>query len=147
MKILAVDPGEKRLGLAACDELQLTTRFLPVFPRKSLQEVVRKLISLVSEEGFQIVLIGHPLHMDGRAGSQAQRSKELQQLLEKQLKKEGHRCEVLLWDERLTSFEAEQRLKDKGIPKGKAKDFLDSVAAEVLLEDYLRTLQSSRRGG
>ena len=140
MKILAIDPGAKRVGLAACDELGLTTRLLPVLQTSSTSETIRQLKDIIANEGFLKILIGLPINMDGSEGPAAKRSRDLALALERALKDEKFAGEILLHDERLTSYEAEQRLREKGIAKAKAKDFLDSIAAEVLLEDYLRSL-------
>ncbi len=137
MKILAIDPGGKRVGLAASDALHLTTRLLPVLQVKKLKSSVPELVSLIAKEEFAKVVVGLPLNMDGSEGAAAKGARELAATLIAALKKKKLECEVELWDERLTTFEAEQRARQQGVAKAKAKAFLDSVAAEVLLEDYL----------
>ncbi|MCC6272821.1 MAG: Holliday junction resolvase RuvX [Deltaproteobacteria bacterium] len=137
MKILAIDPGKKRIGLAASDALHLTTRLLPVLEVSGLGESLRELAKLIAAEEFQKVVIGLPLNMDGSEGEAARAAKAMAERLRGELAAKGIACEVELWDERLTSFEAEQRTRQQGVAKAKAKAFLDSVAAEVLLEDYL----------
>lgn len=137
MKILAIDPGGKRIGLAATDALHLTTRLLPVLQVKNLGASLPELVSLIIKEEFEKVVVGLPLNMDGSEGAAAKAAKALAQKLGEALKKKKVDCLVELWDERLTSFEAEQRTRQQGVAKAKAKAFLDSVAAEVLLEDYL----------
>ncbi len=139
MKILAVDPGTRRIGLAACDELEWTTRLLPALQIASGSSWLKSIATLVATESFELVLLGLPLNMDGSSGKGAKRSQEMAQTLQKELNRQSLDCEVRLWDERLTTFEAEARLRDKGIPKGKAKQSLDSIAAQVLLEDFLRS--------
>jgi putative Holliday junction resolvase len=138
VKILAVDPGTKRMGLAACDELELTTRLLPVLnlhPSRWLQELSR----IVLEEGFAKILWGLPLNMDDSEGEAAARSRRMAGQLVRSLKSQGWQGELTLWDERLTSFAAEERLREQGIVKAKGKKFLDSLAAQILLEDFLRS--------
>lgn len=137
MKILAIDPGKKRIGLAASDALHLTTRLLPVLEVSGLGESLRELAKLIAAEEFQKVVIGLPLNMDGSEGEPARAAKAMAERLRQELAAKQIACEVELWDERLTSFEAEQRTRQQGVAKAKAKAFLDSVAAEVLLEDYL----------
>ncbi|HKX13378.1 MAG TPA: Holliday junction resolvase RuvX [bacterium] len=137
MKILAIDPGGKRVGLAASDALHLTTRLLPVLQVKKLKSSLPELVKLIAQEEFAKVVVGLPLNMDGSEGAAAKAAKELAAGLSQALKKKKLSCEVELWDERLTTFEAEQRTRQQGVAKAKAKAFLDSVAAEVLLEDYL----------
>lgn len=138
LKTLAVDPGLKRVGLAACDEFGLTTRPLSQLAFRGLPELLLELEEIIRAEKFVKVLIGLPLHLDGQKSEAAKRSQKLAERLQHKLKQENLECEVVLWDERLTSFEAEQRLRDRGKSKAKAKGELDSLAAQVLLEDYLR---------
>jgi len=137
MKFLAVDPGTQRVGMAACDDLEITTRLLPVLPFKDTPTLVRSLGNLIEKEEYGGVVLGLPLNMDGSQGKAFRRSHSLAEALKRELRRRDLSCEIFLWDERLTTFEAETRLREKGIPKAKAKEFLDSLAAEVLLEDYL----------
>ena len=138
MKILAIDPGAKKVGLASCDSLGLTTQGRGVLVFSKTPKLVQDLLALIEKEEFSKVLVGHPLNMDGSAGAAAKRSESLRKQLERACQGAGLSCEIILWDERLTSFEAEQRLRDQGISKKKGKDQVDSLAAQVLLEDYLR---------
>lgn len=137
MKILAIDPGTKRIGLAASDALHLTTRLLPVLQVSGLGRSVQEIARLIKEEEFQKVVVGLPLNMDGSEGKAAIAARDLVKRLQKEFQSKKISCEVEVWDERLTSFEAEQRVRQQGVAKAKAKAFLDSLAAEVLLEDYL----------
>jgi len=145
MKILAVDPGSKRIGLAATDSLHLTTRLLPVLKVSNLARCLDKLVSLIAEEDFDQVVIGFPLNMDGSEGAVAKGARKLAESLGNELRRRKVACGVALWDERLTSFEAEQRLRQHGVAKAKAKAFLDSIAAEVLLEDYLSAQPNAKK--
>jgi len=145
MKILAIDPGGKRIGLAASDALHLTTRLLPVLQVSALGNSLRALAELVAQEGFEKVIVGLPLNMDGSEGKAAKAARDLAEKLRKETAKRKLTCEIELWDERLTSFEAEQRTRQQGVAKAKAKAFLDSVAAEVLLEDYLASHPAKKK--
>jgi len=145
MKILAIDPGGRRVGLAASDALHLTTRLLPVLQVKKLKSSVPELVTLIGKEEFGKVIIGLPLNMDGSEGAAAKEARVLAEALIQALKKKKLSCEVELWDERLTTFEAEQRARQQGVSKAKAKAFLDSVAAEVLLEDYLASHPKAKK--
>lgn len=139
VKILAVDPGHKRIGLAACDELELSTRLLPVMEISKHPQWPKDLAQLVLEEEFAQVLWGLPLNMDGSEGEAAERSRKMAGQVERELQRRNWSGGWTLWDERLTSFAAEDELRQRGIPKAKAKNFLDSLAAQVLLEDFLRS--------
>jgi putative Holliday junction resolvase len=145
MKILAVDPGVKRMGLAACDALQLTTRRLPVLHLTKSASWVQDLARLILEEEFAMVLWGLPLNMDGSDGPAAARSREHAAQLQRELQNRAWAGELKLWDERLTSYAAEQKLREQGIAKAKGKEFLDSLAAQILLEDFLKTCPGSPR--
>ncbi|MDX1387075.1 MAG: Holliday junction resolvase RuvX, partial [bacterium] len=114
-----------------------TTRRLPALVYKNQKHLVGILVDQVEHEAYGIMLIGHPLNMDGSAGTAARRSEKLCESLEAVLKRRGIPAQVLLWDERLTSFEAQTRLRQRGVSLRKGRDALDSLAAEVLLEDYL----------
>ncbi len=138
MKVLAIDPGKKRIGLAACDELEITTRLLPQLQVASWGKLLKQLVDMIRDQGFQEVVVGLPLDMSGQAGQAAESARRLADALEKQLASGQAVCRVVLWDERLTTFEAEQRLRDRGVARGKARHQLDSLAAQVLLEDYLQ---------
>ncbi len=145
MKILAIDPGGKRIGLAASDSLHLTTRLLPVLQVSALGKSLRELAELIAREEFEKVVVGLPLNMDGSEGKAAKEARSLADKLRSETKKRKLDCEIELWDERLTSFEAEQRARQHGVAKAKAKAFLDSVAAEVLLEDYLASHPAKKK--
>jgi putative Holliday junction resolvase len=139
VKILAVDPGSKRVGLAACDELELTTRLIPVLHLPKQPRWLQDLVQLILQEEFEKVLWGLPLRMDGSEGDAAGRSRRIAGQVERELRSRGWTGELTLWDERLTSHAAEGQLRERGIPKIKGKDFLDSLAAQILLEDFLRS--------
>lgn len=139
MKILAVDFGRKRTGLAACDELGITTRLLPVLRQDSPERTLESLSVLIRQEQFPKVLWGLPLNMDGSEGPAARASRKMAEALKEKLNRLGWGGELELWDERLTTFAAEQKLREKGISKLKGKKHLDSLSAQVLLEDYLRS--------
>jgi putative Holliday junction resolvase len=145
VKILAVDPGEKRVGLAACDELQLTTRRIPVLHLSKQPQWIQALAQLILVEEFVKVLWGLPLNMDGSEGKAATRSRRQAGQLERELQKQGWTGELTLWDERLTSYAAEEHLRERGIPKAVGKDFLDSLAAQILLEDFLKSCLRTQR--
>jgi putative Holliday junction resolvase len=140
MKVLAIDPGLKRVGRAACDEFGWTTRRLPALIYKNQKNLVGLLVDEVAREGYQSLLIGHPLNMDGSVGEAARRSEKLCEALKDELRRRSLEVEILLWDERLSSFEAKTRLRQRGVSLRKGREALDSMAAEVLLQDYLGSI-------
>ena len=128
-RILAIDPGTKRTGLALSDELGITAQGLETYtgPWKELVEHVG---SLAGEYGIMAVVIGLPLSMSGEELENAKYSRELASAIEKTLG-----IEVVLRDERMTSLEVERVMKQEGRIK-KAGD-IDKLSAVLLLMSYL----------
>lgn len=133
MKILAVDYGEARTGLASCDPDEiLVTPITPQIEEKSLNKAVAKVCEKALEIGASRILLGLPLNMDGTEGPRAKKSRKIQAMLEA-----GSGLPVVLWDERRTTVSAAAILADNATFGKKRKERLDSVSAAVLLESYL----------
>ncbi len=130
MRYLAIDYGTKRTGLAVCDAGETIASPLAVVQgRKNLIERIKRVI--VSEE-IGAVVLGLPLNMDGSEGPQA----KLVRAFAKELA--GHiSIPIHLQDERLSSFEAEQKLQDIGLSRGKRRERLDALAAADILQTFL----------
>jgi putative holliday junction resolvase len=131
-RILAVDYGRKRIGLAVSDELQLTAQPLKTLARKNRAEDFRRLREICREQGVARIIVGHPLHMTGEPGEMAEETARFAARLKKELG-----IEVELLDERLTSWEAEQTAGGKRSLRARASAPLDDVAAAILLREYL----------
>ena len=136
--MLALDLGKRRIGLAVSDELGLTAQGLETLQRTNIREDVSRLAELVREYGVGEIVLGKPLHMDGREGRQVEWVKDFAERLRGKLA-----VPVRLWDERLTTVEAERMLKTSGISIRKRALAVDRVAAVLLLESYL----GARGGG
>lgn len=132
MRILALDVGDRTVGVAGCDELGLTTSGLYTLRRKSLKADLDRLARTILERDVSRVVVGLPLSMDGTEGEQARRARAFARAL-------GARAHVpvLLWDERLSTFEAESILRASSVHWRKRKNLVDQVAAEVILRSYL----------
>jgi len=131
-RILGIDPGEKRIGLALSDPLGLTAQGLPTLQIKSPADAAEK-ISLVAREREVVkIIIGLPLNMDGTKGDQAERAYHLGSLLEELLG-----LPIIFRDERLTSRQAELVLLEADMRRSKRKDHLDRLAAQIILQSYL----------
>ncbi|MGO9591110.1 MAG: Holliday junction resolvase RuvX [Candidatus Acidiferrales bacterium] len=139
-RILALDYGRKRIGLAVSDELRLTAQPLKTLARKNRAEDVRRLREICREQGVARIIVGHPVHMTGEAGPMAEEAARFAARLKKELG-----IEVELLDERLTSWEAEQTVAGTRSPRGRDRAALDDVAAAILLREYLDR-QSPARG-
>lgn len=140
-RILALDLGKRRIGLALSDELRLTAQGIETLVRTNLREDLGRLTSLAAGQGVTLIVIGNPRHMDGREGAQSAWVREFAEKLES---RSG--TTVRLWDERLTTVEAERVLRQSGISREKRGAAVDRLAAVILLESYLGSISSSHQG-
>jgi putative holliday junction resolvase len=132
-RILAIDYGRKRIGLAISDELNLTAQPLMTLARTNRRNDFRRLREVCREREIARIIVGHPVHITGEAGSMADEAARFAERLKKETG-----IEVELLDERLTSWEAEQTVgKTRSSSRRKRREPLDDVAAAVLLRDYL----------
>lgn len=131
-RILALDLGKRRIGLAVSDELAVTAQGLETILRTNLRSDLDRLASLAAERGVSLFLLGYPLHLSGREGRQAEWVKDFAARL---TQRTG--LPVRLWDERLTTVEAQRVLRESGISSAKRARAVDRLAAVILLESYL----------
>lgn len=136
-KLMALDVGLARIGVAVCDPLQLAARPLTVFSRKSRQEDFALLARLVQQEEVQAILCGLPLNMDGSEGPQAQIVRRWARRLHQALHQALHpkmAPPLLFWDERLSTYMARATQ-----PPQSRRTADDARAAAVILQSYLDT--------
>ncbi len=136
-RILALDPGSKRIGVALSDELGWTAQPLETYERRSVAEDVTHIQQLVRQHHVRRVVMGLPVRMDGRAGPEAESVRLFLETLERALD-----VPVIAWDERLTSKAAEKMLIDADVSRKKRKGAVDRIAAAILLQSYLQSLSS-----
>jgi putative holliday junction resolvase len=139
-RLLALDIGEKRVGVAVCDEMQTLASPLSVLERRSRAEDLARLGRLAVEQGVVGLVAGHPLNADGSAGPQAQQAARYAARVAASLD-----LPLLLWDEYGSSQEAAARLAHA--PRRRRQSALDAEAAAVILQDYLDTRPSSQGTG
>ena len=133
MKILAVDYGDSRTGLATCDRTEfLTTAITPQITLKARNKVAARVCEVAKEIEAEMILIGLPLNMDGTEGERAAKSRKLAKTVEL-----WSDLPVRMWDERQTTCAAADLLDESGTYGSRRKEILDSVSATVILEDYL----------
>jgi putative Holliday junction resolvase len=130
MRYLAIDYGEKRTGLAICDANE--TIVTPLAVIRGQKELLKKIADIVSKECVEAVVIGLPLNMDGSEGSQAKLVLKFAEQLREHLDVPVH-----FQDERLSSFDAEQKLAPAELTRSKKRKRLDAVAAASILEAFL----------
>ncbi|MBI4462993.1 MAG: Holliday junction resolvase RuvX [Acidobacteria bacterium] len=131
-RILAIDLGTKNVGLAVSDPLGLTAQPLPTLRRSNRRADLARLREVVEALGVTRVVVGHPLHLKGFAGARAQEAERFADGLRAELD-----LPVELFDERLTTLEAERHLRASGARPEKRKEAIDQVAAMLILQAYL----------
>jgi putative holliday junction resolvase len=142
LRVLAIDYGTNSVGLAICDELQLTTRPLTTIRRKPGRrlDLSQEIQHYVEEYEIGTLVVGLPLNMDGTRGEATRRVERFIATLQPLLT-----IPVYTVDERLTSREADERLRTAGMSDRERRKMSDEYAAVVILEDYLAQ-ESCRRG-
>lgn len=136
-RILALDVGKKRIGLALSDELGLTAQGLKTLEREGRRDDIETLRKLAVESRVELFLIGDPIHMSGAPSRQGEYTREFARELEY---KTG--LPVKFWDERWTSREAERTLRGSGIAHGERKPAIDRLSAVILLQSYLDSAEA-----
>jgi putative Holliday junction resolvase len=134
-RILALDLGKKRIGLAISDPLGLTAQGLPNLLRTNKRTDLAALRQLTEEREVGRILLGNPITMRGAEGRQSGWVREFAEALQKQTG-----LPVKLWDERLTSVEAGRVLRSSGISIEKRAAAVDRLSAVILLQSYLDSL-------
>ena len=137
-RVLALDFGKKRIGLAVSDELGVTAQGIETLHRTRVRDDLDALARLVQDYRVALILVGLPLHMSGDESRQAEYTREFSERLH-------HRTgiPVHFWDERWTSRQAERVLRDSGIGIDKRAAALDRLSAVILLESYLDSLHQN----
>jgi putative Holliday junction resolvase len=133
-RIICLDPGKKKFGVAVTDESRLIITPLKAIERSSWKKLLEKIRKLVLDYDAAAVVIGLPLHFDGQESEMSEYAKDIAKKLSLSLD-----LPIFLQDERATSFEARYRLKASGINYNNAE--VDSVAAMVILEDFLAMIK------
>lgn len=132
MRVLALDVGEKNIGLALSDKLGWTAQGLPSLKRESKDKTICAIADIVRENAVCEIVVGMPINMDGSLGKKA---KEVALFLE-DLKKEFS-LPIKAWDERLTTVQAEKLLLQQDVSRKKRKRKIDRLAAQLILQNYL----------
>lgn len=131
MRIMAIDYGQRKVGIAMSDELGVISQPLMTLRAKSQKEFIKRLKFIVKENNVGLILVGNPLSHSGKSTPISEEILRFVEVLEKSIA-----VEVKLWDERFTSRYASRILKEKGI---KQKGNIDQIAASLMLEEYLKT--------
>ena len=142
MKILGLDIGEKRIGIAISDELGYTAQGMRVMNRSVLEDDLQVIKELIAAEQATEVVVGFPKNMDGSLGEAAEKVLFFAKQMEESLS-----ISVILWDERWTTAEATRLLLDADLSRAKRRKVVDKLAAVLILQGYLDSLEHSGQGG
>ncbi len=131
-RVLAVDLGTVRVGLALSDPLRITGQPMGRLPRRALRDDLSALIEVVRANDVKVVVVGHPLLMSGIAGERALDAQAFSERLRAEVA-----CPVVLWDERLTTVQAERALLEGNVSRKNRRNVVDAAAAALLLQSWL----------
>lgn len=132
MRILALDVGSKRIGLAVSDELGFIAQALKTLDTKGRQRDIESIVRIVNEMDVSEIVVGMPYNMDGSEGPQAQKVLEFADQLSR-----ATTVPVLKWDERMSTVAAERILLEADLSRLKRRKVIDKVAAAIILQGYL----------
>jgi putative Holliday junction resolvase len=135
-RILGVDFGRARIGVAVSDELGMLAHPVKTIPAS--RDAAKQIVEIVREKNAERVVVGLPRHMNGSVGESAGEALAFAEELRKLLP-----CEVVTWDERLTTIAANRALRDGGRKTRDSRNVVDQVAAQMILQGYLDGLQSA----
>ena len=138
MKVMAIDYGDARTGVAVSDESASIAGAAWVIHEKEQCATAQAIIAEAAAHCVDVIVIGYPKNMDGSVGPRAKKSEHLAEFFRGQLD-----IEVVLWDERMTTISAHRILTSTGRHGKKRKNTIDAVAASLILESYLQYLKKS----
>lgn len=138
MRILGLDYGSKTVGVAVSDPLGLTAQKVETIWRKQenkLRRTLARIEELIAEYEVEKIVLGFPKNMNNTVGERAEKTLEFGEMLKKRTG-----LEVIMWDERLTTVEADRTLIEAGVRRENRKQYLDGIAAVFILQGYLDSL-------
>ena len=135
MRILGIDYGDARVGVALSDPMGWTASELPQLKGGDMEAVCGEIGKIVIQHNVEKIVLGYPKNMNGTIGPRGELSEQFKEILEKNLK-----IPVILWDERLTTVSAAAVMNTTNVRGKKRKNRLDSLSAALILENYLHTL-------
>ena len=142
MRLMGLDYGSKTVGVAVSDPLGLTAQGVETVWREQenkLRQTMARIEELISEYQVERIVLGYPKNMNNTVGERAVKSLEFKEKLEKRIG-----LPVVMWDERLTTAEAERTLMETGVRRENRKQFLDQMAAVLILQGYLDRMNMNK---
>ncbi len=141
MRIMGLDFGSKTVGVAVCDPLGITAQTVETITRASenkMRQTLARIEQLIGEFEIECIVLGYPKNMNNTVGERGEKTQEFKVALERRTG-----LEVILWDERLTTVAAERVLIESGVRRENRKKSVDQIAAAMILQGYLDSLQHS----
>jgi len=138
-RILAIDFGERRIGLAISDPLGITAQGLPTIDTKKIKDFISHIIQIIDEREVVKVVVGMPRNMDGSIGFKGEAVEKFIRRITQKTK-----VEVVSWDERLTTVESLRSMREMGT-KQKEKETVDRISATLILQNYLESLSQKAK--
>ena len=135
MRIMGLDYGSKTVGVALSDELGITAQPIMTIERKSenkLRKTLAQIEELIDAYEVSFVVLGYPKNMNNSEGQRVEATMEFKEHIERRTG-----LEVKLWDERLTTIESERILMEAGVRREHRKDYIDKMAAAIILQSYM----------
>ena len=142
MRIMGLDYGSKTVGVAVSDPLGLTAQGIEIVRRKSetkLRQTLARIEEIAKEYSVEKIVLGFPKHMNNDIGERAEKSLEIKEMLERRTG-----LPVVMWDERLTTVEADRTMMETGIRRENRKEYVDMIAAVFILQGYLDYLSNHK---
>lgn len=134
LRILALDVGNKRIGTALSDELNILAQPLYTIHRKGLDRDIEEILKIVTEKNVGTIVVGLPKNMDGTVGFQGEKTQKFAEVLKQRIE-----TPIIMWDERLTTVSARRIMIENDVKQKDKKNLVDTVAAVVILENYLNS--------
>lgn len=138
MRVLGLDYGSKTVGVAVSDPLGITAQGVETIERKDenkLRKTLARIEELVKEYTVETIVLGFPKNMNNTVGERGEKTLEFQAMLERRTG-----VPVVLWDERLTTVEAERTLMESNVRRENRKKYVDKIAAVFILQGYLDSI-------
>ena len=146
MRKIALDVGDKRIGVAVCDELHITAQGITTIERIGIRKDADKIMELIKQYNCDTVIIGLPKKLDGTDSLQTEKVYEFKAMLENKMKSSGMgHIEIVFQDERFTTTMAEKVLIEADVRRDKRKEVIDKQAAVLIMQGYLDKLAFQKK--
>lgn len=138
MRIMGIDYGEKRFGIALSDPLGITAQGLPTIERTSIQEDIKKIINIIQEKEVQEIVVGLPKHLNNTLGDKAKEVLNFIDTLKKHIN-----IPIKTFDERFSTVRANRAMLEGDLSRKKRKERVDMIAAQLILQGYLDMIKTN----